>query len=101
MVGAAAPVAARLGKLGLDRGGFRVDDEHDGEHDGESEVPGERELNYERYLEDLPPWGGGAGRGGWSLVGKVLALLLMVSGLIAVGLIVLLFVALNSWGSNK
>lgn len=74
----------------------------DGDGDERSEVFGERELRddeYEQYLAAPPP--GAGGRQGWSLVGKAVAVVLILFGLVVVGFFVLMIVVLNSWGSNK
>jgi hypothetical protein len=61
-----------------------VDDEHDDD--------------LERRLAEPPP---GWRRDGWALVGKAIAIVLVVAGLTVIGILVLFVSALNSWGSNK
>ncbi|MCK7622295.1 hypothetical protein MUU72_04005 [Streptomyces sp. RS10V-4] len=48
-----------------------------------------------------PGRGGRARRSGWAVFGIVLAVVLALCGLVAVGLAVLMVVGLNQWGSTK
>lgn len=71
------------------------------ERDEPPEVFGEREPSddqYERYFVAPLP---GERRQGWGLLGKVVAVVLIVCGLALIGFMVLFLIALNSWGSNK
>jgi hypothetical protein len=42
-----------------------------------------------------------AGRSGWGYIGIILAVLLAISGLVFIGVMVLVIVGLNQWGNNK
>jgi hypothetical protein len=70
----------------------------DDEHSDDGDVSGEREFTFDAdsglYLSTPR-------RSGWSLVGKIIAWMLILGGLTVVGFLVLVLVALNSWGSNK
>lgn len=81
-----------------------MEDEQDETQPERDEVVGEHETRYvefEQYLAALPSEPHGAGCTGWSLLGKVVAVVLICVGLGMIGYMVLIMVALNSWGSNK
>lgn len=55
-------------------------------------IPG----NFDRRQERRAP-----ARSGWAVFGSVLAVLLILAGLVVVGLVVLLFAGMSTYGSNK
>ena len=77
----------------------------DGEHDDDHEAYVEHDFTFDvdsgHYLNAPRRPRRGAGGGGWSLVGRVIALALCVGGLTVVGVIAFFLISLNSWGSNK
>ena len=44
---------------------------------------------------------GRSGKNPWSILGIILAVCAVITGLVIVGTVILVLVGLNSWGSNK
>ena len=71
----------------------------DGDHDGGG-VYDERDYTFDAEAGHFTPRRRPRASG-WKLFGQVVAALLCCFGLVVVGFIVFVLMALNSWGSNK
>lgn len=80
--------------------GEQHDETGEGADRSEDEVPG-RADRPDRLPGALPPPPDRVPRNPWAGVGAILAIVLILLGLGLIGVVVLFFVSLSSWGSHK